>query len=328
MKFQDCSIAVLRKVLGNREHMPTFCYVSGSVDERFQCLLCTEQYDSEMDLESQHQEQHYLDPFHESTRAWLQTDLGSILNFMEWVNQLSVEESFGGLSPNHWASVWHRDVTEAELFRCLFDPMNVSLSTLKQFQPFSQSAVRNLATMQIPSSCYVEARSANSLECLVCAKNFFSKAALDIHCSRPGHASKLELVQSDFGKVLTLMKRINRLTEAEIFTELDKLEQSTCPVWKNAIHAELFRHLMNPEDSGRTTLHALSKFEYCERLALLQLAVWKAECIQLVPRTKDSLSCKLWMQHKSEQTESNAMAIVVEAVRPFLTPPKNFAVSL
>jgi hypothetical protein len=255
--------------------------------------------------------------------------LGSILNFMEWVNQLSVEESFGGLSPDHWASVWQRDVTEAELFRCLLDPMNVSLSTLKQFQPFSKSAVRNLATAQIPQSCFVEVRSANSLECLVCARNFFSKAALDIHCTEPGHASVLEQVQSDFGKVLNLMKRLNRLAEAEIFAELDKLEHSTCPDWKNAIHAELFRHLMNPLDSGRTTLHALSKFEYCERLALLQLAVWKAECIQQVPtQINNSLSCNLWMQHKDEQAESNAMAIVVEAVRPFLKPPKNFVVPL
>jgi hypothetical protein len=71
----------------------------------------------------------------------------------------------------------------------------------------------------------------------------------------------------------------------------------------------------------------LVRYEYLEQFALLELAVWKAECIQQMPTAShprlDVYTAIHWITSgwktvKMEQRKSSAMSIIVSAVKPFL----------
>jgi hypothetical protein len=71
----------------------------------------------------------------------------------------------------------------------------------------------------------------------------------------------------------------------------------------------------------------LRKYEYLEPLALLELAVWKAECLKQMPSIHHGIFraqqwiASGWKAHKTEQRSSNAMSIIIALVQPFLDPP-------
>jgi hypothetical protein len=60
-----------------------------------------------------------------------------------------------------------------------------------------------------------------------------------------------------------------------------------------------------------------------ERLTLLALAVWKAQCLRQMPAVDDFDAAQDWMRYgwkacKPHQRASNAMDIIILAVRSFL----------
>jgi hypothetical protein len=105
-----------------------------------------------------------------------------------------------------------------------------------------------------------------------------------------------------------------------------------CKAWKNAVKAALYDHTMstlytsNPQDSLAAAMTILRKYEYLEPLALLELVVWKAECLKQMPSNHHGIFraqqwiASGWKAHKTEQRSSNAMSIIVALVQPFLDP--------
>jgi hypothetical protein len=89
------------------------------------------------------------------------------------------------------------------------------------------------------------------------------------------------------------------------------------------------------DDSSQVELEAvlqkLTLYEYKERLVLLALAVWKAQCIASMPAMTGTIAYFVaaermqhwatvgWKTVKAEHRDANnAMNIIVKAVRPFL----------
>lgn len=87
---------------------------------------------------------------------------------------------------------------------------------------------------------------------------------------------------------------------------------------------------LNDDEAFHTVLQpALRKLKMCEsneRLAVLALAVWKAQCVVDMPKddVKDAYLAAMewarkgWKSRKQEQRNANAIDTVVLAVKPFL----------
>jgi hypothetical protein len=70
---------------------------------------------------------------------------------------------------------------------------------------------------------------------------------------------------------------------------LDRMEKLGLPAWKDAVRAVLFRLLVSDSQEHllEDALQALSKYEQWERLALLELAIWKVVCLSRMPNIKN-----------------------------------------
>ena len=102
------------------------------------------------------------------------------------------------------------------------------------------------------------------------------------------------------------------------------------PAWRDAVQASLFRYLSlqdegNDDNSLQPAYRILNKYEHWERIALLELAVWKAICLVKMPAEActDYYAAKKWLDSgwktlKSAQRQSNAVDIVLSRVVPFL----------
>jgi hypothetical protein len=109
----------------------------------------------------------------------------------------------------------------------------------------------------------------------------------------------------------------------------ERLERLGPTIWREPVQAALFRYiaLLPGHDCSLTEVtDLLAKYEYWEPQALLELAVWKSECIKQMPKDKvDFLGAQQWIYSgwkalKKEHRDSNAISIVVSMVRPFLDP--------
>jgi hypothetical protein len=95
----------------------------------------------------------------------------------------------------------------------------------------------------------------------------------------------------------------------------------------------LFRYLVASKRNDTEEIEALERpmkklrmFEHSERLVLLRLAVWRAECqLQLPEMTRGNLVLAVmdwgkegWKDAKKERRLSNAMNIVASAVGLYL----------
>jgi hypothetical protein len=81
------------------------------------------------------------------------------------------------------------------------------------------------------------------------------------------------------------------------------------------------------ESQCQTLLH-LRRHHYSERLALIGLAAWKAQCLCQVPNSGQYLAYAQWIASgwktcKASQRDSNAMNVIVQCVTPFLDPPQS-----
>jgi hypothetical protein len=115
---------------------------------------------------------------------------------------------------------------------------------------------------------------------------------------------------------------------------LERMEKLGLPAWRDAVGAALLSHITSSLQVAEPPLLAkamnlLIKYEHWEHLALLELAIWKAECLDRMPDIKNNFSkavdwmARGWKMHKEELRSSNAIAIVVSLVRPFLDPHSN-----
>jgi hypothetical protein len=115
-------------------------------------------------------------------------------------------------------------------------------------------------------------------------------------------------------------------------SEITNLEKIFPPAWKRHVEFALFENLVL---SSMTTDAALRKvcqmkpyYEQQELMFPLQMAVWKAQCVQIFPangiiliNSWDEWSKWLqegWKANKSTHRDSNEMSLIAFLVRPFV----------
>jgi hypothetical protein len=178
--------------------------------------------------------------------------------------------------------------------------------------------------------------------CHLCREGLLDALALEHHCLDSRHQDQLYSLKEDVDIVRAISGRACRLLHgAAVRSELDSLDKVPRSASTDAIHAELYKYLMGPssnanEDETNESAQLyppLKKLRLClqnERLVLVGLAVWKAKCIQEMPTaTMNYFAAQEWMQSgwksaKKAQYDSNAMAIITSAVKPFLKDESRF----
>jgi hypothetical protein len=97
--------------------------------------------------------------------------------------------------------------------------------------------------------------------------------------------------------------------------------------WRNRIHLAFLETLALPSDSitRKEGMGKIKKMKtwYVQRefLIPLELAIWKSQCLQDMPPEREcylSWATMGWKDNKAQQWDSNARAIIVSLVQPFL----------
>jgi hypothetical protein len=203
--------------------------------------------------------------------------------------------------------------------------------------------------------------ASRSYECRLCDRVvvgalptlWHSRSEMDAHCRSEGHVSKVVALQrqnrlaSGFIDNFQSLGQFRRADRDERFLDLfqvmDRAKRLGLPAWSDAVVANVFWCLMREHDSSaqegeegktqarlawqRDTLRQLDQYELMERLSLLELAVWKAECLASAPEEhrKDPASILSWFrsgwkENKEEARlrSSSSMTVIANGVLPFL----------
>jgi hypothetical protein len=169
--------------------------------------------------------------------------------------------------------------------------------------------------------------------CLLCNEAGIGGHFLECqHLRSNEHRGNLLALRDDIERVKISSERFCRLFAKPVDKTMALLDEIVDPNWKDSIEAELYRYLAANSRPATQEIEALERplkklkmFEHCERLVILRLAVWRAECQRQMPdMTHGNLvACLDWIKAgwkgiKKEQQSSNAMNIVAIAVRSFL----------
>jgi hypothetical protein len=148
------------------------------------------------------------------------------------------------------------------------------------------------------------------------------------------HQEREVHLREDLQKIVTVMKRLVGILTSPFHSELNLLGQITHAPWRNSVQAGLFRYVFCPatdvhadDELLRQTLLNLRRHHFSDRLALVGLAAWKAQCLCQVPDSGHYLTYAQWIASgwktcKASQRDSNAMNVIVTCVKPFLDPPQ------
>jgi hypothetical protein len=175
---------------------------------------------------------------------------------------------------------------------------------------------------------YGESFERTSYKCALCRVDLPFNAK-EFHYYDLEHERRERGLYQDLQHIKAVMQQLIRLFTKPWRDELDVLDQMHVP-WRNAVQAELFRCVfespLNDKDNKlETTLIQLRRYECWERLVLVGLAVWKAQCLWQMPDDCDYFASEEWIASdwkicKAAQRESSAMDVIVKCVRPFLDP--------
>jgi hypothetical protein len=181
------------------------------------------------------------------------------------------------------------------------------------------------------------ARRPNLTKCLLCDIGGLTTAEMELHCKGLPHLGKVHALQEDLNKVLMSSHRVCAIYSQPLCRDIAMLDQIVHAAWKRDIQAELYNFMIAPpvivspeafckrreaELLERPTKKLKTTLQN-ERLTLLGLAVWKAKCMCQIPPVTDYHGVQEWLRSdwktcKAEQLTSNAMDIIVSAVRSFL----------
>jgi hypothetical protein len=136
------------------------------------------------------------------------------------------------------------------------------------------------------------------------------------------HSKRVESLEQ-LGKY---SEKLAYLLSNRTLDDIRKLERIRWQDWKNHVHAAMFECLtLLPDTTGKGALKRVIKimtwYEQRELLIPLQLAIWKSQCLVDLPPV---LGCYIfwattgWKANKGKQWDSNARAIIVSLVEPFL----------
>jgi hypothetical protein len=155
-----------------------------------------------------------------------------------------------------------------------------------------------------------------------------------LHVLDARHLERELHLLDDLQQIARVLQRLVSLFTAPFHDELDILEQMTHAPWRNSVQAGLFCYLFAgsggvgvDQELLRQTLSRWRRYEYSERLTLVGLAAWKAQCLWQIPDSCPYLEYTQWIvsgwkTYKRMHRDSNATNIIVSAVRPFLDPPR------
>jgi hypothetical protein len=172
-------------------------------------------------------------------------------------------------------------------------------------------------------------------ECLLCERPSMDENARKFHFFDVQHKEREQLLQRDLVQMRKIMPRIVQLATPPLSQTLAVLQQVRYRPARDSVQASLYSFLSDTsEDVVQASLaQALDRLRLCELqegLAMLTLAVWKSQCLWDMPPASSSCHDYMtalrwtrdgWKSCKAAQRESNAMNVIVLAVRPFLDPP-------
>jgi hypothetical protein len=156
------------------------------------------------------------------------------------------------------------------------------------------------------------------------------------HLSGDEHKKKLEELRVKLPLALNLVKRWLACHDTPDNT-VAMLNEGDHASWKDALHAELYRFMVEPtsvraEEADRleqTLQEGLANERWAKRLVPLALAVWKAQCQEAATKPETTSFLELlawqkewatsgWKHQKDEHRKSKAINIILSPVRPFL----------
>lgn len=170
-----------------------------------------------------------------------------------------------------------------------------------------------------------------SYTCEICKEVTMKECEVDSHCAQNPHVSRVHQIQR-------MQQNPSVVQMAALQHRIEKL--GLC-AWQYEVQSKLYWILLYDGASNNDgTIAAavdcdvlmydaetlLLKFEYRERLALLELAVWKAVCIAIsenASEQKDYHSWQNWVregwkENKITMRDANEIGITVASVSPFL----------
>jgi DNA-binding transcriptional ArsR family regulator len=180
-----------------------------------------------------------------------------------------------------------------------------------------------------PCLCTSSTRNRNEpacFECKLCKRKGMSESAARHHLKEPMHEKRMEQVSEQRDDVMEVVSGWLHIHDEPSMKRLKRDDVEDLP---DKLLAEVFRYITNLEFPNESYSLAnakelMIKHENMERLTLLHLAVWKAQCLVNMPDSYNSFfAAQEWMANgwkasKAHGRKSGAMHTVVSLVLPFL----------
>jgi hypothetical protein len=158
------------------------------------------------------------------------------------------------------------------------------------------------------------------------------------HCKGAMHKKKVKELKASLPFALAGFKHALALRSKPLRKHIAVLDQGGRAPWKDSVHQDLIKLLEASSSTNYSEQFLVNQM--CqrvatslqrERLVILSLAVWKAQCQErevgevpvvrsyrdMLPLIEEWLSSG-WKEHKSEHRGSNAANIILHRVRPFI----------
>jgi hypothetical protein len=145
------------------------------------------------------------------------------------------------------------------------------------------------------------------------------------HSREEAHKRKLQELETIQDDAISTIVRWTHIHERPECKRLKEADHKSLP---DNVLAAVYRFIASntaPERRVhfRQAVGNLVIFEHAERLTLLWLAVWKAECLQQFPVISDLFTAQKWFasewkKQKLAQRQSRAMNTIVSLVSPFV----------
>jgi hypothetical protein len=176
-----------------------------------------------------------------------------------------------------------------------------------------------------PCTCPDIAEEDRLYQCTLCQQSGMNENSANCHLSEKSHVERMTRARGERENYVRLVSRWDRLRFEQ---KLKRLKQEDAASLPDNVLAAAFRclqakdYVTASEFKGRAE-KLLHKYENMERLSILHLAVWKAECLAQMPAVNTFFAAQEWMTigwkgRKPKHCQSGAMHTVVSLVLPFL----------
>jgi hypothetical protein len=177
-------------------------------------------------------------------------------------------------------------------------------------------------------------RDGRRFSCNLCNQVESTREKLEFHLQEKRHHEALERLRHDMDLIRVVMQRYTLLFTSDIRMDLSIASKIGCQKWIDPVQASIYRYLTtsplsNVDDNSTAYLHRLRNRVDTklmnEGLVILELAVWRAQCILQLPKNADCLTAMQWTNagwkaSKAAQQVSAAMRTIVKNVALFLRP--------